>query len=590
MTSFAVLFALLLTTATWIAPVSALPSGFVEEIVAQDRAISGTFAPNPRENGKPMLLLSSKDGKLTVLENPDESDESMVVLDLGETVGLCENGERGLQSVAIHPEFNIENDNYWIYLFFTEFKNNCFEGNEFSNSSVGPANIVARFRMDPASLLVDVNTMQEIWSSPPTLDKNHQGGALAFGSDGMLYATTGDSSDRDMAQPLTNTFGSVIRINPEDGSIPSDNPFTAANGYESYECAKSGGYVPQSASEDAVCGEVFAYGFRNPFRLTMNAAVTDKVEFTVQDVGANHWEEISNGGTAYAGRNYGWPMAEGVCKSGSLEDCPVLDDPNIVEPFYYYMHRDRTQDTGTQGGCITAAAHVPEGIWPQKFKYLVMDFNFLAVYDIRKRASDECRSCSPPVPGYMNVTFYESEWQSGEHVNSARMTDMFFGPYKGTQALYIMKYGNSDTVVRIRYTGSVNIPPTAAFTVPKGPFAIGDTVQFSTTSTDEDGEELMHDWDFGDDSTSTNENPSHVFESPGQYRVTLVVTDENGQSQQTSKTIVVGEPPKANIVSPEEGTEFYVGEVLHLKGTATDANGNEIPDAQIEWEVRQHHA
>ncbi|KAL3922443.1 MAG: hypothetical protein SGILL_002205 [Bacillariaceae sp.] len=578
---------LLATAATTLA--TALPTGFVEEVVAQDKAITGTFAPNPR-SGAPMLLLSSKQGKVYILENHDESDESMVALNL--SAFICEDGERGLQAISVHPQFNVEEDNYWIYLFFTEYKDQCHEGNEFSDNTLGPANIVARLRMDPDTLLMDVDTMQEIWRSPPGLDKNHQGGALAFGADGMLYISTGDSSESDLAQPLTNTFGSIIRVDPENGNVPDDNPFSSANGYESYRCADHGGYVPEGALDSAVCSEVFAYGFRNPFRITMNPAVTDKVEFTVQDVGANHWEEISIGGTDYAGRNYNWPNQEGVCRPGSLTDCQESDDPNVLEPFYYYVHRDRSLQSWTQGGCITGAAYVPEGVWPQQYKYLFIDFNFLEVYDLRKRPNNECRDCATPVPGYKNFTLYQSPWQSGEHINSARMTDLFFGPYKDTMALYIVKFGNFDTVVRIRYTGSLDAAPEAGFVISEGPFAVGDEVEFSSTSTDEEStsNELLYLWDFGDGNTSDEMNPIHSFSSPGQFRVKLVVTDENEQTDQYTSTVTIGQPPTANILSPAEGAEFYVGEVLHLKGTATDANGNAIPDSQIEFEVRQHHA
>lgn len=172
------------------------------------------------------------------------------------------------------------------------------------------------------------------------------------------------------------------------------------------------------------------------------------------------------------------------------------------------------------------------------------------------------------------------------------MTDLFFGPYKDTMALYIVKFGNFDTVVRIRYTGSLDAAPEAGFVISEGPFAVGDEVEFSSTSTDEEStsNELLYLWDFGDGNTSDEMNPIHSFSSPGQFRVKLVVTDENEQTDQYTSTVTIGQPPTANILSPAEGAEFYVGEVLHLKGTATDANGNAIPDSQIEFEVRQHHA
>lgn len=561
-------------------PVATLPSGFIEEIVGSiGSAVSGTFAPNPKDShggAPPMLLLASKTGIVTVMKTPDTSDESTVILDLRENI--CENGERGLQSVVVHPNFT---ENNLVYLFYTKFRDGCLEG-----ADAGPWNVVTRFRMNPDTLELTYDTREEIWRSPSLLNPNHIGGGMAFGNDGMLYVTTGDSGDTETAQPLNNSFGSVIRLT-EDGDVPDDNPFTQQNGYENaYRCADTEGYVPAGAPDGAVCSEVFAYGFRNPFRITMDPSVEEKVRFTIQDVGGAHWEEISVGGTDYAGRNYEWPLSEGVCRKGSLEDCPVSDNLNHQEPIHYYAHRSTEE-----GGCITGATFVPEGIWPSKYKFLFIDYIFLEIYNLIETPDMECRTCLPPVPGYQNETFYTSIQDPDEHVNEARMTDLFFGPYNDTQALYVVRRGNFDTVVRIRYTGILNQPPLAIFTMDGRNYAIGEEVAFDAgSSSDPEGDDVTFEWDFGDGVTSTKQNTSHSYESKGQYRVTLVVTDSEGQAQQASETVIVGQPPVATILSPADEDRFYVGQVLRLHGEAFDSNGNAIPDDRLNWEVRQHHA
>jgi PKD repeat protein len=195
------------------------------------------------------------------------------------------------------------------------------------------------------------------------------------------------------------------------------------------------------------------------------------------------------------------------------------------------------------------------------------------------------------VPGYKNETFYTSPQEEGDHVNNARMTDLFFGPYKNTQALYIIKYGSLDTVIRIRYTGSVDQAPTALFTVDGENFLAGESIQFDgSQSSDPGGDPLSFEWDFGDGSTSDLESPTHAYSELGEYLVTLVVTDTAGQSHQLSRLIVVGQPPEAVIISPSIGDVFFVGEVLLLKGVAYDNTGKEISNENIEWEVQQHHA
>jgi Glucose / Sorbosone dehydrogenase/PKD domain len=551
--------------------------------------VSAIFAPNPR-GGPPMLLLASKDDGVRVMENPDESKESRVILDLKGPRFLCTNGERGLQAIAIHPKFNVEEGNYWIYLFYTERTPRCLLGSEHEDETVGPRNIVARFRMNPDTLMIDLESKQELWASPPGFGRNHNGGAMAFGVDGKLWLTCGDNNNVEAVQDLKNTLGTVIRINPEDGNIPVDNPFSRHNGYNSYRCSKYGGRVPPHAPEDAVCAEIFAYGFRNPFRITMDPTATDKVKFTIQDVGQDTWEEISEGGTDYAGRNYGWPTYEGVCKADSTVNCPKVEDSNMVEPYHWYMHRDRRYSTFFYGACITAAVSIPKGIWPPKYRYLFADFVFREVYHLMKNSKLECRTCVPPIPGTKNATFYQSPYAFDSHnFNGGRMTDLLFGPYNDTQALYVVQ-GGFDSVVRIRYTGSLNTPPLADFSVPYKNFEPGKVVQFTSTSADEDGDDLTFEWDFGDGSNSTAENPRHIYKKAGQYKVTLTVIDEADQAQESSQVIVVGQLPNATIVSPSEGDLFQVGQLLELQGYAIDSNGNDIPDSRIEWEVRQHHA
>ena len=95
-------------------------------------------------------------------------------------------------------------------------------------------------------------------------------------------------------------------------------------------------------------------------------STTSTVRFTVGDVGGAFWEELSYGGTDYAGMNYGWPDWEGPCRKDSFSDCPIPPDNTdsssktktnnaiIVEPFHYYQHR-----TKREGGAVAGQVFVP---------------------------------------------------------------------------------------------------------------------------------------------------------------------------------------------------------------------------------------
>lgn len=148
--------------ALWTAPatmflaIEALPSGFIAEVVTSQSAITGTFAPNPRNDQKPMLLLVHKKGIVSVVEDPDNSPDSILILDLDGK--MCTDTERGLQTLAIHPKFGT--DNHYIYLYYNKFREDCLAD---KSADGGPWNVVERFEMDTATLLLDYDTRKEIW-------------------------------------------------------------------------------------------------------------------------------------------------------------------------------------------------------------------------------------------------------------------------------------------------------------------------------------------------------------------------------------------------------------------------------------------
>jgi PKD repeat protein len=222
---------------------------------------------------------------------------------------------------------------------------------------------------------------------------------------------------------------------------------------------------------------------------------------------------------------------------------------------------------------------------------LFADFVFKEIYTLIEDAEAGCRTCRPPISAYRNETFFQSE---NVDPDEERITDIFFAPYNNTQALYIIMRGGQQAVTRIRYTNLVdNAPPVPQIVMPEtsGLFGVGDELEFDgSVSTDPDGDTLSFFWEFGDGETSIESSPTHSFAAPGEYIVTLTVTDTSGQEQQVSETIMIGEPPKVSILSPAEDEEFYVGEVFKLRGMAFDFRGQALPDEQLTWEVRQHHA
>ncbi|MDJ0315103.1 PQQ-dependent sugar dehydrogenase [Arthrobacter sp. H35-D1] len=118
---------------------------------------------------------------------------------------------------------------------------------------------------------------------------NHNGGRLAFGPDGMLYATTGDAGKRNAAQDPKSLSGKILRLQP-DGGIPADNPFPGS--------------------------PVWTLGHRN----AQGLAWDDTGRMWASEFGQNTWDELNE---IVAGANYGWPVVEGIGKDSRFRN-PVL--------------------------------------------------------------------------------------------------------------------------------------------------------------------------------------------------------------------------------------------------------------------------
>ncbi len=236
-------------------------------------------------------------------------NEPEPVLDITDLVS-SEGREQGLLGIAFHP------DGERLYLYFTGL-DNVIQLVEYRFSGG---------RADRAS----ARRLLEIPFPSPV----HQAGHLTFGPDGLLYVAIGDGGpdERGEAQNLDNLFGSILRIDPTPSddapyTIPDDNPFL---------------------ERDDARGEVWAFGFRNPWRFSFDAANGD---LWVGDVGDLHWEEVTRVPFDDApGTNFGWPLFEGSHPHFRPEaDMP---DDHLL-PLYDYAHGG--------AGCAVIGGHVYRG-------------------------------------------------------------------------------------------------------------------------------------------------------------------------------------------------------------------------------------
>ncbi len=193
----------------------AVPLGFVDEGVATIMATSGVFAPNPRKNGKPMLLVSSKEGSINALEDPDNSDAVMNIANFNPIV--CTNGPRGVYSMVPHPDFML---NRFLFVYYTRAVPGCPE-----SATLGPPQRLSRFTLNRLTLKIDMASEVVLLETPPSPILLHDGGGMFIGKDRLLYLAIGDGGIPEYSQDMRNLYGKLIRLDLF-GKVPSMNPFT----------------------------------------------------------------------------------------------------------------------------------------------------------------------------------------------------------------------------------------------------------------------------------------------------------------------------------------------------------------------------
>lgn len=287
-----------------------------------DVLASGIYAPVdavPLDDTGAVLVVTL-DG--TVMRYQDGEVDPRPFLSLtGRVTGLL--GEQGLFSIALEPA-------------------------KHAAALGGPRHLIAAFTEAGTNdllvaaypLLADLSGA--LWGAESIILRQavpepfHHGGQVAFGPDGLLYVSIGDGQREvaylhvqpHVAQDLRSLRGKVLRIDPFTGganrayTVPADNPFTAQSD-------------PKAASAGAR-GEIWAYGFRNPWKFSF--AASDGA-LLLSDVGEDRWEEID---VVVRGGNYGWPAREGPECLLHLEDgspvAPDCEELDLVAPAASYGH------------------------------------------------------------------------------------------------------------------------------------------------------------------------------------------------------------------------------------------------------------
>ncbi len=265
----------------------------------------------------PRLFVGEQGGRILSFPVDPKVEKADVVVDLGKRQPKC----NALYGMAFHPKFA---ENGLVFLCYVT-SDNAPDGTR-----------VSRFRFDRGTGTIDPKSEQVILTFQ---GGGHNGGCLEFGNDGFLYISTGDATAPSppdgllTGQDVSDLLSSVLRVDVDHPgrekpySIPRDNPFVALPGARP---------------------EVWAYGFRNPWKMTFDRSTGN---LWLGDVGWELWEMIH---LVKSGGNYGWSATEAhqpVYPDGKKGPTPIR--PPVVE----HPHSEAASITG---GYVYRGKRLPE--------------------------------------------------------------------------------------------------------------------------------------------------------------------------------------------------------------------------------------
>ncbi len=578
------------------AAANVLPN-FADEIVASNLNSPTGFAFLP--DGR--ALVAEKAGRVRLVTSTGVQPGN--VLDISSRVNSYH--DRGLLGIAVDSNFATNGDFYLFYTLETapnfsasqkraQVARFAMSGNTATDT--GPAGVILGKEVG-AACPAPAATVDCI----PGDDISHGGGALQFGADGYLYISTGDAASFQLvdtlalrAQNLNSLAGKLLRVT-KDGKGINSNPFWS-----------------QNQNVDAVSAKIWAYGFRNPFRMSLRLA--GATPLYVGDVGWSEWEEIT---VVPAGTNAGWPCYEGAHVQAGYEDYPVCVSlyasppaglrtpliewshdgggasalggtfyggsafpPNFQGAFFYGDYAngwiksvrvdannqlvESPQDFATGIGGLVQLESGPDGaIW-----YL----NY-ATAELRRIRY---------VGGYTPIQCPDGQWRADYFQNQT----VFGTPVvQRCETSIDYNWGEVDPV-----PGIVRDNYSVRWT---GRFTFGDdTYEFKAVSDDGarifvDGVLILNDWQSGAVNTVT----ANKVMTAGAHTIVAEYFDDccPAEMRVSWRGLTPNAPPVPTITSPAVGTTFKVGDTIQLAGSATDTGDGTITGTGLQWKVILKH-
>lgn len=504
-----------------------LPAGFTESVVASGVASTTTFELAP--DGK--LFVAEQTGELEVWQNGARLQSNFFRNALLKTRG---DGERGLLGMAFDPNYA---SNRFVYIYYT-------------TQAADAHNRVSRFTANAAGDGAVAGSEDVILELDPHSASNHNGGAIRFGPDGLLYVAAGDNAQGANAQSLANRHGKMLRIDVRGDDFPSD----PGNDYK-IPAGQPTSFGGISGTTSGLNRAIWAVGLRNPFTFAFQPGTG---RLFINDVGQNTWEEIDEGA---AGRNFGWPGTEGAFDAAK--------NPGFTQPFFAYDHGGvEPNGIAITGGTFynPTTAQFPAAYVGD---YFFADFGSNTIYTI-----DTATKTVGPFATNANAPVDLKVDAAGNLYYLAR----------GDGAVYkVSRASAPPSITDQPDDASVTIGAAATF-----------RVVASGTGT------LTYRWERADrgattfttigGATTATLTLANVQSSDHGDRFRVIVTDSAGRSTTSNAvtlTATANQPPVATIAigTGLRNGKFDAGKAIAFAGSATDPEQGKLANASLSWRV-----
>ncbi len=285
-------------------------------------------------DGTNRLFVAQQRGLIYLFQNSPSVTTRKLFIDLSDRVSQS-GSETGLLGLAFHPNYR---SNGYFYVNYT-------------NSSSGSLrSYIVRYRVSPSNPDSALKSTELILLTIAQPYSNHNGGAIAFGTDGYLYLCFGDGGSandpENRAQNRAELLGKILRIDVDQTAGGNNYAIPVTN--------------PYFGNTQGWRQEIFAIGLRNPWKFSFDVPTG---RLFCGDVGQNAREEfniIVNGG------NYGWRLMEGrICTPGVNPSC--LDTAGLIRPIWDYVWNS---GASAVGGYVYRGTAIPSLVG----KYICGDY------------------------------------------------------------------------------------------------------------------------------------------------------------------------------------------------------------------------